>query len=152
MAKKKGSKIGFDPLAWMKQGSVPDKSEQAKADLVPAPVKPAKGATAPVPSAAPVNAPPAVRSITVGLGDAIGMSDVGAIREKLGQALDNAKTILLDGAEVRVAHTAGLQLLLSFMQTARNRGVRVEWQAPSPALRDASRQLGMDSSLQFPEG
>jgi anti-anti-sigma regulatory factor len=109
---------------------------------VPAPAVPDDACTAVEPSAAPVDAP-------VRLPAALQIRTVEATGAELRAALARG-ALRLDGAAVSRVDTAGLQLLVAAIASARAAGVATEWQATSPALIDGARQLGVGALLSLP--
>jgi anti-anti-sigma regulatory factor len=109
---------------------------------VPAPAAPRDACSPVEPSAAPADAP-------VRLPAALQIRNVEATSAELRAALARG-ALRLDGAEVSRVDTAGLQLLVAAIATARTAGVAAEWQAASPALVDAARQLGVGALLSLP--
>ena len=56
-------------------------------------------------------------------------------------------SVVLQGGEVRRADTAGIQLLLAFMQASRERQINVSWAQPSEKLCSAAALLGLDKVI-----
>jgi ABC-type transporter Mla MlaB component len=69
---------------------------------------------------------------------------------KLQDCLERHQAVQFHGAQVERVDTAMLQLLSAFIQEARGRGMAVDWQQPSPALRQAARLLDLMHSLALP--
>ncbi len=135
---KDNSLIGFDPLVWMKESSaecgvwsVEEEAETADVDT------PHSALRTP-------DAPSAVQ-----LGELLTIEQVAAMHAEFGRHLHADSVVLEAGALARV-DAAGLQLLAAFVRTARARGVRVEWRSPTPALREATRRLGLGPALRLP--
>lgn len=171
MAKKtKASRIGFDPLAWMKDGAAEQPS--AKTDAAPkkAAAEQAAGqhrhrepsrdvrendSATKAAKVSPDGDKPATPSsdggpATVVLGESLTIKDVGRLQDELKQALASSKGIALQAASVESVDAAGLQLLDALMQEARTRRVDVQWRDPSGVLVRGARTLGLADKLQLP--
>jgi anti-anti-sigma regulatory factor len=133
MSRKKGGVIGFDPLAWMKEGD----SAPATASR-----EPEVRTAAPAPSAAPP------QNSAVSLGDTLTIAEAASMHSDLMKRLGEKQTVLDASALTRV-DTAGLQLLASFVRTAEARGARIEWRGAQPALRESARRLGLEGALRL---
>ncbi|WP_075185533.1 STAS domain-containing protein [Teredinibacter haidensis] len=55
--------------------------------------------------------------------------------------------VVLKASSVQRADTAGLQLLLAFMQATRERQISVTWDHPSQTLCNAAKLLGVDVAI-----
>lgn len=128
--KNRGNVIGFDPLAWMNDA-----------------VAPAAGPAAP-PAAGTGATADAAGDAPLALGECLTVEQVGAVQAELGRRLAAASVVLEAGA-LRRLDAAGLQLLAAFVAAATARGVRVQWQAPSAALREAARVSGLGAALRL---
>jgi len=145
MANKKKSAIGFDPLAWMKGGSEP--AETAREPKVES--RAPAGTVHSVQPPAPDIKPAAQASMgTIALGDSLTIEQVGALHADLSGRLDE-KHLVLDAGSLTRVDTAGLQLLTAFLRAAEDRGARVEWRAPQPALRECARRIGLEGALRL---
>jgi anti-anti-sigma regulatory factor len=102
-------------------------------------------ATEPVRVAAAEPADPA----TVRLPGALQIRSVDGVATSLRAAL-GAGALRLDGGEVTQVDTAGVQVLVAAIASARRDGAKHEWLAASPALRDAARRLGVAALLELP--
>lgn len=149
-SRKKGGVIGFDPLAWMKDDSpqasaisrpTDDSGRQSTVVGHPSPTTSAPTTTTDDPRPATGDAPSAVQ-----LGDTLTIEQVAAMHAELGRHL-HAKTVVLEVGHLRRIDAAGLQLLTAFVRAARGRGVTIDWCAPTAALRDGARRLGLDGAL-----
>jgi ABC-type transporter Mla MlaB component len=63
--------------------------------------------------------------------------------------LDGAGAAGIDGAEVTQVDGAGLQLLLSLVQTIEARGASVRWTGVSDTLLEGARTLGLVEALRL---
>jgi anti-anti-sigma regulatory factor len=126
--KKKGGMLGFDPLAWMKEGAG---SAGAPASESPAP-----------PAAAPETA------VTVDLGESLTIERVGEVHARLLRTA--GRRVALAAQSLRSIDTAGVQLLGAFVADAARRGTAVEWRAPHAAVYQAAQQLGLQALLRLP--
>ncbi len=61
-----------------------------------------------------------------------------------------AGAVAIDGAPVGRVDAAGIQLLYSFVATARARGLAVAWSGVSPTLAAAAATLGLASAIGLP--
>lgn len=140
---KKGSVIGFDPLAWMKD-------DGRSSPVVSRPSAPATDD--PVPTVQVDQGPSASRIAdapgTVALGEALTIEQVGTLHVELGRQLGRGQVILDAGGLQRI-DAAGLQLLAAFVRTAAGRGARIEWRSPTATLRDAVRRTGLAPALRL---
>lgn len=84
---------------------------------------------------------------TVHLGDDLGIEASTALKERLAPYLSQAQALVLDGADVRRVHTAGLQVLCAFVASRHSAGLGTQLQGCSDALRDAARLLGLGQAL-----
>ncbi|MBI3898638.1 MAG: STAS domain-containing protein [Gammaproteobacteria bacterium] len=75
---------------------------------------------------------------------------VRAVYQSLNQALVRALPVELHAADVERVDAAGLQLLLAFYRTARDRGLAPHWRSVSTALRNGSEALGITGALELP--
>lgn len=65
----------------------------------------------------------------------------------LQHALDTHRPIVIDATRVQRINTATLQMICVFVKEARAKGIDMQWQQPSPSLRDAAGLLGLSSLL-----
>ena len=80
---------------------------------------------------------------------ALGIADARALHEKLGTVLASATSVVLDGSRVERLDAAAMQLLAGFFRSARNRGLAISWQSPSPGIQQAAQLLGLESILEM---
>lgn len=148
---KKCTKIGFDPLAWMKAGTddVP-----AAAPVPSAPV--AKAESTPKAETAPKKVTPAhpaaSASVEVRLdgGEALDLAHAARLHAEFKQALAHKKPLRLNLSRVQLADTAGVQLLLALRRDAEQSGITATWEAPTRELCAAASQLGLGETLGLP--
>jgi ABC-type transporter Mla MlaB component len=170
MARKtKASRIGFDPLAWMKDGtagqSSPKANEASKKAATEAPkerVHRAPPRNIPENDNAPGEAkvaraqdkpatpPSGGDPKAFALGESLTITAVKRLHGELKQLLANRKQIVLDAAAVDEVDTVGLQLLDALMREAQARQVDVRWHEPSSALSQGARALGLTAKLRLP--
>jgi ABC-type transporter Mla MlaB component len=159
MAKKK-HRLGFDPLAWMKDPTAnrspptgPSAAPDAGRVTEPAPAQ-ALSATAPASPGLPPAAAPG-RAESIRLCEALTRANVRALYDELKAALDKAaaargeRALTLEAAAVESVDGAGLQLLAAFARAAKARGVAIRWREVPGALREDARRLGLDESLSW---
>lgn len=155
MAKKR-TKIGFNPLAWMKAGTddapaaapVPAGVTQGGAGYGAKDAKPAIGV-----DAAPKKesrTPPAVAEIKLDGGEALDLAHAARLHAEFRQALAHKKPLRLNLSRVQVADTAGVQLLLALRRAAEKNGITATWEAPTRELCAAASQLGLGEALGLP--
>lgn len=142
--RKKGSVIGFDPLAWMKDGH--ESRVAGPGAGIPGPVPEAREETGVVEVAR--DTPRATPGPIVTLDETLTIEQVGALHAELGRQLGCAQVVLDAGALQRI-DAAGLQLLAAFVRTAAGRGAQIEWRSPTAALRDAARRTGLAPALRL---
>lgn len=132
MTVKKKQRIGFDPLAWMKENG---ESPVARQELSEAPLQPSTtGERA---------------DQVIILGEALTIAHIRRMHEALGQALAQAVggTLTLDGSQVEEVDTAGMQLLAVFVRTLKTRGLTLSWRNVPVTLRECARRLGLSEAL-----
>jgi anti-anti-sigma regulatory factor len=137
--------IGFDPLLWMKDGGTESgvlstesgvASHESTTNTDPEPVVPTQH------SRLSTQGSPGV----VPLGDMLTIEQAAAMHDLLHPHLGQALITIEAGAVQRV-DAAGLQLLTAFVQAVETRNGCIRWQAPSAALRDGARLLGLAGAL-----
>ena len=83
------------------------------------------------------------------LPESLTIANVHGLHEEL-EALVNKsecdKVVIL-GNDVQRADTAGLQLLLAFINATKERQINIDWDSPSEKLCSAAHLLGLDSAL-----
>ena len=84
---------------------------------------------------------------TVSLGSALDIVNVGTLKPRLQTALEKKPHVVLIADKVERADTAGIQLIYSFMHSAKQRDVTVTWQKPSANLIESIEKLGMTEAL-----
>lgn len=80
---------------------------------------------------------------------ALGIKDARVLHKKLDTVLAAATAVVLDGSRVERLDAAAMQVLAGFARTARERGLALTWQSPSPVLQQAARVLGFESILEM---
>lgn len=148
MAKKKKSMIGLDPLAWLKdeaedaeiieeEKAVSKKTSKKKTATKKTTAK-AKTSKAKKPAGDAVFKIQAVQDI----------SSVADIQSELKKLLSN-ESIIIEADQVERIDAASLQLLYSFVEEARAKGVDLTWNSVSDVLRNNAKLLGMEDALQL---
>lgn len=99
-------------------------------------------AAAPAPTVAPVDT--AVR-----LPGNLQIRNADEVANLLRAALAS-RELRLDAADVSQVDTAGVQLLVAAIASAKRDGAKHQWLAASPTLRDAARRLGVEALLELP--
>lgn len=117
-------------------------ASKAAEAAVPGPVVPAE-ASAPAPAAV------ATGPVAVKLPSGLQIRNAGEVANLLRAAL-GSRDLRLDASDVSTVDTAGVQLLVAAIASARRAGAKHEWLAASPALRDAARRLGVEALLEMP--
>lgn len=80
-------------------------------------------------------------------GTQLTISSLAALATQLKQALDDGRATVLQCANVSHVDTAGLQMLLAFMQDAAGKTMHVECEAPSELFKQSAALLGMSAQL-----
>lgn len=77
------------------------------------------------------------------------VGQVQSLHEQLESLVDDKQNdhIILHGAAVTRADTAGIQLLYALVMAAKERQIALSWREPSEKLRTAAQILGMTSHL-----
>ncbi|NYZ61825.1 STAS domain-containing protein [Luteimonas deserti] len=84
---------------------------------------------------------------SVHLGDDLGIEASTGLKERLAPYLDTAHAVVLEAADVRRVHTAGLQVLCAFFASRGGSGYPTELRGCSEPLHDAARLLGLGTAL-----
>ncbi|NIB43212.1 STAS domain-containing protein [Pseudomaricurvus alkylphenolicus] len=84
---------------------------------------------------------------TVDLPDNLTIANAESLHHDLEPLTNGTEDVILNGADVQRADTAGLQLIYVFIQTLQKSSASVSWSGASTALLDASEQLGLKSHL-----
>ena len=131
MSKKSKSRIGFDPLVWMKndarQSSVAGRGSTTKTDD-----------QRPSPNDVPLVIP---------LGEELLIAEVGDRHREWKRLLAGARRLELDGTRLARVDTAGLQLLAALMHEAKRRGVETRWRGVSAGLQETAGCLGLKAVM-----
>ncbi|HHM06307.1 MAG TPA: STAS domain-containing protein [Gammaproteobacteria bacterium] len=77
------------------------------------------------------------------------INNAAEIKETLVQALATEKPVSMDVTKVTRMDTPVMQLLLSFKQDAKGKGVDIDWQGVNETVRATSDILGMSAQLGF---
>jgi len=86
---------------------------------------------------------------TISLGNALDIVNVGNLKPRLQTAMEKKPHVVLIADKVERSDTAGIQLIYSFMQYAKEKDVAVSWQKPSDSLIETIAKLGMTDALQI---
>lgn len=89
------------------------------------------------------------KAVELDLPENMTIASVSALHEDLEAMVEknDSDAVLIKSASVARADTAGVQLLLAFVNTAKEHQLAVTWDSPSDCLRDAAVQLGVDRIL-----
>jgi phospholipid transport system transporter-binding protein len=79
------------------------------------------------------------------------IADATRLHVQLGEALARPEPVVLDAAAVARLDTAGLQLLLAFVQARDEALAKWHWENVGAALRDCAGQVGLEKMLQLPD-
>jgi len=91
------------------------------------------------------------RECRVALAADLVIADAAGLHAQLGEALGQPEPVVLDAAEVARLDTAGLQLLLAFVQARDEALAKWHWENVGAALRDCAAQVGLEKMLQLPD-
>lgn len=83
----------------------------------------------------------------VDLGEALDITAVGALRERLLDVLTHNEPVTLDATSTKQVDTAGLQVLCSFERSALEQGVSVTWGGQTKLIGERARLLGLSVLL-----
>jgi phospholipid transport system transporter-binding protein len=81
------------------------------------------------------------------LGPSLTIQEASGLKQQLGGILSAGGAVHLDGAGVRSADTAGIQLLVAFSREAKMRNVEIIWRGASEALLQSAAGLGLSALL-----
>jgi anti-anti-sigma regulatory factor len=79
------------------------------------------------------------------------IAGAAGLHAQLGKALADPAPVVLDAAAVVRLDTAGLQLLLAFVQARTEAAGAWRWENVGDALRDSASRLGLERMLQLPD-
>lgn len=83
----------------------------------------------------------------INVGSQLGIEDAASLHQQLCAAVDEPRTVVLEGRDVRDIHTAALELFCLFCRDRRSAGRETRWQEPSDTLRSAAALLGITSLM-----
>lgn len=86
-------------------------------------------------------------SVTVDLPDNLTIATVEALHEQLDPFAMGSQDVVLNGAHVERADTAGLQTLYAFHQALKAHSAQLTWSAASEVLLEAADNLGLKEHL-----
>ncbi|ORU93229.1 MAG: hypothetical protein A6F70_04960 [Cycloclasticus sp. symbiont of Bathymodiolus heckerae] len=78
----------------------------------------------------------------------LGIQVVSDLKAELESAVAAGDSVVLDASEVESVDTAGLQLLVAFVQHAALKKCEFEWRAPSDAFLEIAKLMGLSDALQ----
>jgi len=133
MAKQKKSMIGLDPLAWLK-----DEAEDA--EIIEEDKAAKKTKSKKKTAAKKTTSKKSVKEKTSKTKKAV--EDV--VFEI--QAVQDISSVTAIHSELK---DASLQLIYSFIEEARIKGIKVSWRSPSDVLRNNAKLLGLEDALQL---
>jgi ABC-type transporter Mla MlaB component len=81
------------------------------------------------------------------LGRSLTIQEASGLKQQLGGILSAGGAVHLDGAGVRSADTAGIQLLVVFSREAKMRNVEITWRGASEVLLQSAAGLGLSALL-----
>ena len=81
------------------------------------------------------------------LAGVLDVSQARAAYQSFNEALVRALPLRLHASSLERVDTAALQLLLAFQKTARERGLRIQWESTSAALQNSATALGLSEAL-----
>lgn len=87
----------------------------------------------------------------VALGTDLVVAGAARLHAQLGEALARPEPVVLDAAAVARLDTAGLQLLLAFVQARNEALADWHWENVGATLRECASQLGLERMLELPE-
>jgi len=79
------------------------------------------------------------------------IAGAAGLHAQLGEALVRPEPVVLDAADVARLDTAGLQLLLAFVQARDEALAKWHWENVGAALRECAAQTGLERILQLPD-
>jgi len=79
----------------------------------------------------------------------LGIQQVSDLKTELESAVSTGEDVLLNASEVASIDTAGLQLLVAFVQHAALKKCTLEWQSPSDAFIETAELMGLSAALQL---
>jgi phospholipid transport system transporter-binding protein len=81
------------------------------------------------------------------LGPSLTIQEASGLKQQLGGILSAGGAVHLDGAGVRSADTAGIQLLVAFSREAKLRNLEIIWRGASEVLLRSAARLGLSTLL-----
>jgi phospholipid transport system transporter-binding protein len=81
------------------------------------------------------------------LGPSLTIQEALGLKQQLGGILSAGGAVHLDGAGVRSADTAGIQLLVAFSREAKLRNLEIIWRGASEVLLRSAARLGLSTLL-----
>ena len=83
----------------------------------------------------------------IGLEGVLDISVANELHQQLKTALNEAKPVVLEAAQLERIDTAALQCLTIFFRDAQQDGINVEWRSPADCLLRAAETLGLSAHL-----
>ena len=148
MAKKKKSMIGLDPLAWLKDEAEDAEiieEEKAVSKSKPKKKTAAKKKTA---KANPSKTKKSSGDVVFKIQAVQDISSVADVHSELKKLLSK-ESIVIEADQVERIDASSLQLLYSFVEEAREKGIDLTWNSVSDVLRNNAKLLGMEDALQL---
>lgn len=87
--------------------------------------------------------------VEIDLGDALDISHVRSLWEKLSKSLESTSSITLKADQVNVADTAALQMLSVLFFDIKGQGVAVRWDGVTDCIRKSAALLGLTKQLEL---
>ena len=83
----------------------------------------------------------------VALAEDLSIRGVTDLVESLTESLESGGPLSVDGSNVKVVDSAGLQVLAAFVNTAIARSIDISWVSESEALQTAAAATGLEETL-----
>jgi len=91
------------------------------------------------------------KPVSVSLPESLKIAQVHALHDEFDSLLDKTESdeIVIRAGAVNVTDTAGLQLVVALIKTAKERHMTISWDGVSDGFRDAARTLGLQTVLEL---
>jgi len=81
-------------------------------------------------------------------GSDLNIQSASKLKARLEKTLEKqVKTYTLNASKVEKVDTAGLQLLIAFVEEAMSQGSEIQWQKPNDVFLNSTKLLGMQQQL-----
>jgi anti-anti-sigma regulatory factor len=125
--------LGHDPLAWLSEE--PTGGEEAMVD--------------PATNVSKETDDPELAVGILKLGQELTIQVIDEVRDSWLQELGQNGDLTIDAADLEQVDGAGIQLLLSLVQTIEARGNRIKWSGISDALSSGAKTVGLAENLKL---